>query len=314
MRATSLVRRLVTTVTATVVVLSAALVGAPAASASDPGARPTLPVAYSFFQGVLASLADPFSSPPGANDWSCRPSATHPRPVILLHGILGNAATNNQAISPFLYNEGYCVYALTYGADPSGLFGGVGRLSGSAQQLDAFVDRVLASTGADKVDLVGHSKGGLLGRYYTILGGGSAKVNAVVGVAPANYVIGQQALEAPWDQLLQTVVDVLGPAIPALYDFGPQEIAARAANGGTVPGVRYVNIASEVDLVVTPITSSFLPAAPNVTNVTLQEGCAIDHADHTAMMGDHRVFDLVSNALDPAHQRTPVCTAVLPFT
>lgn len=314
MRTAILVRRVVTAAASAALLLSGLSVAAPPANASDAGSRPQLPVTYSFFQGVLAALADPLGSPPGANDWTCTPSAEHPLPVILLHGILGNAATNNQAISPYLYNQGYCVYALTYGADPSGLFGGLGRLHDSAAQLDALVDKVRVSTGAAKVDLVGHSEGGLLGRYYTILGGGAGKVDAVVGVAPANFINGQQALTPPWDLLFQLVVDAVGPTVPVLNDFTPKSFEAMSANGGTAAGVRYVSIASEVDLVVTPISNSFLPAAPNVTNVTLQKGCPIDHADHTAMMGDRRVFDFVANALDPVHPRTPACTTVYPFT
>ncbi|MFD1045711.1 esterase/lipase family protein [Kibdelosporangium lantanae] len=43
------------------------------------------------------------------------PSATHPDPVVLVHGASANMTENWQTLAPLLANNGYCVYALTYG-------------------------------------------------------------------------------------------------------------------------------------------------------------------------------------------------------
>jgi triacylglycerol esterase/lipase EstA (alpha/beta hydrolase family) len=112
-------------------------------------------------------VAAPGSAPPGANDWSCVPSAAHPRPVVLVHGTVENMRDNFNALSPLLKNNGYCVYALDYGGQYGQSFiGGTGRVADGARELAPFVDRVLAATGASKVDVVGHSQGGMLPRYY----------------------------------------------------------------------------------------------------------------------------------------------------
>ena len=58
------------------------------------------------------------------------------------------------------------------------------RSSDSAAQLEAFVDRVLAATGAAKVSMVGHSQGGMMPRYYIQFLGGAGKVDDLVGLAP----------------------------------------------------------------------------------------------------------------------------------
>ncbi len=76
-------------VSATRVMLAAAVaVVALLATPAFAGAA-TYPVNYDFSQGILAQAANPDSPPPGANDWSCRPSDAHPRPIVLVHGLLG---------------------------------------------------------------------------------------------------------------------------------------------------------------------------------------------------------------------------------
>src|SRR5947209_10801188 len=146
-----------------------------------------LPVIYNGIYGY--AHASPTASPPGANDWTCQPSAAHPYPVILVHGTFGDMSDSWQALSPLLYDNGYCVFALNYGSyNGSGSFGiyATGPIEDSAQQLSDFVDRVLAATGASKVDVVGHSQGGMMPRYYIKNRGGASKVRTLVGLAPSN--------------------------------------------------------------------------------------------------------------------------------
>src|SRR5579872_1226241 len=163
-------------------VLVAAVTQAPVRAAGRP-------VVYSFATGVAAETATPGASPPGANVWSCRPTAAHPYPVVLIHGTIFDRTLSWQALSPLLANAGWCVFALDYGgASPTDPIGGVTPIEQSGRQLAAFVDRVRTATGAAKVDLVGHSQGGgLLPRYYLRFLGGAAKVHALVGLAPSNH-------------------------------------------------------------------------------------------------------------------------------
>ncbi|MGX1371120.1 pimeloyl-ACP methyl ester carboxylesterase [Streptomyces canus] len=124
----------------------------------------------------------------GWNDYSCKPSAAHPRPVVLVHGTFANSVDNWLALAPYLENRDYCVFSFDYGQLPGvPLVHGLGPIDKSAEQLKTFVDKVLAATGAAETDLVGHSQGGMMPRYYLKFLGGADKVNALVGIAPDNH-------------------------------------------------------------------------------------------------------------------------------
>src|SRR3954447_10390028 len=151
-------------------------------------AQADLPVIYSGAYGY--AHATPDASPPGANDWSCKPSVAHPRPVVLVHGTFADMSDSWQALSPLLKDNGWCVFALNYGSyEGSGAIGvyATGDIRDSAQELSAFVDEVLSATGASQVDLVGHSQGGMMPPYYLGFPGGAEKVNALVGLSPSNH-------------------------------------------------------------------------------------------------------------------------------
>ena len=100
---------------------------------------------------------------------SCKPTRAHPRPVVLVHGTFADMADSWQALSPLLVDNGYCVFALNYGSsNGSGELGvyATGPIATSAEELGAFVQKVLSATGAGQVDMVGHSQGGMMPRYY----------------------------------------------------------------------------------------------------------------------------------------------------
>lgn len=272
---------------------------------------------------VLALTAAALVAPTGAaqaatapssgwNNWSCKPSAAHPRPVVLVHGTFGNSVDNWLGFAPYLVHRGYCVYSLDYGQLPGvPFFNGLGPIDKSAGQLDAFVDKVLASTGAAEADLVGHSQGGMMPRYYLKFLGGAAKVNALVGLAPDNHGTTLSGLTRllPY---FPGAEDLISTATPGLAD----QIAGSAfqqklnAGGDTVPGVKYTVIATKYDEVVTPYRSAFLDG-PDVRNVVLQDLCPLDLSEHVAIgLTDRIAWHEALNALDPANAERTTCASV----
>jgi triacylglycerol esterase/lipase EstA (alpha/beta hydrolase family) len=283
---------------------------------ASPAAAAQLPVVYN---GILGyAHASPTASPPGANNWSCKPSAAHPVPVILVHGTFADMSDSWQALSPLLYNNGYCVFALNYGSyNGSGSVGvyATGDIAASAQQLAAFVNKVLTATGAQKVDLVGHSQGGMMPRYYIKNLGGASKVDTLVGLAPSNHGTTLEGLFT-LAGYFPGASSLVGADCPACeeQEAGSSFITALNAGGETVPSVKYTVIESDNDEVVTPYTSAFLAPARNVTNILLQNQCALDQGEHLSMPYDHIADADVLTALDPADAQHPACTPVLPVS
>jgi triacylglycerol esterase/lipase EstA (alpha/beta hydrolase family) len=282
-------------------------------SAAAPAGAAKLPVLYNGLVGY--AHASPSASPPGANRWSCQPSRAHPRPVVLVHGTFGDMSDSWRALSPLLFDHGYCVFALNYGSHGGGGRVGIygtGSIAGSARQLASFIGRVLAATHAGQVDIVGHSQGGMMPRYYIRFLGGAAKVHTLVGLAPSNHGTTLAGLSR-LAKALPGASRFLGSLCPACTEQvrGSSFLRQLNAGGDTVAPVRYTVIQSRNDEVVTPYTSAFLSGA-SVTNITLQRQCRLDLGEHLSMPYDHIADADVLNALDPAHAVKPRCSPVLP--
>jgi triacylglycerol esterase/lipase EstA (alpha/beta hydrolase family) len=254
------------------------------------------------------------AAPAGANQ-HCTPSAAHPYPVILTEGTFASMYNSFGAISPDLVNNGYCVYAFNYGQTiPLTSFYAMGNIATSASELATEVTNVLAATGASKVDIVGWSQGGMMPRYYINNLGGAAKVNMLVGFAPSNYgtnLGGVVNLVADLGAL-GVATALLSVSCTACVQQIQGSSFLKSLNAApTAAGVKYAVIETADDDVVTPYTSAFLPAGPNVQNITLQNQCPQDGSDHISIPYDSNALQDMINVLGPDNPAfQPSCAAV----
>src|SRR5699024_9968325 len=252
------------------------------------------------------------------NDWTCRPTADKPRPVVLVHGTLGSGTSNWATYGPLLHNEGYCVYTLTYGATPGAQWplselGGVSDIRAvSLPQVAQFVDRVLEATGAEQVDMVGHSQGTLIsglvakterpGRVHTVASlaplwrgtGGSVADQMLTassggerdalesGAGPLPQIFpGSLLLQELWAGGDREPVESGAGTLPRIFPGSLLLQELWAGGPPYAPGVRYLNVASRYDEAVLPYTSGLVPG-PLTTNVVVQDGCEQDLSEHVA--------------------------------
>jgi triacylglycerol lipase len=245
----------------------------------------------------------PFGEPTGANDWDCQPTAQRPEPVIIVHGTFGDRKSLLDNLSGAMVDEGFCVFSLDYGNR------GTGDIVASAKTLKKFTTKVLAATGASKVSMVGHSQGGMMPRYYIRFLGGAKHVDDLVGLSPSNHGT--------------TITgDDSNPLTGAVCPACNQQAAGSAFltklnKGDETPGdVSYTDISTKYDEVVVPYTSAFLAEGPQVTNITVQDYCPADLAEHVTIPMSTTAIAFVLDALthdgpaDPAVQ--PACGTGLP--
>ncbi|WP_420080872.1 esterase/lipase family protein [Streptomyces sp. JL4002] len=134
-----------------------------------------------------------------------------------------------------------------------------------AGRLAAYVEQVRRETGAARVDVVAHSFGSLVSRWYVKFGGGAAAVDHWVSLAGPNRGTSTAWACALWDQ--------------ACRDMTPGSYVLRNLNAGDpTPGaVKYATFWSGCDEVVNPDDSVPLAGALNTP-----VGCLA----HNDLLGD----------------------------
>ncbi|SFK00029.1 esterase/lipase family protein [Paraburkholderia megapolitana] len=279
---------------------------------ATPAFAGTYSVAPNIAAGIVDTIPNPAAAPPGANLQSCS-LKQHPYPVVLVNGTFSVMEDDFGALAPDLANAGYCVYTFNYGGSPTSLIQATGSAISSASELASYVQQVLGETRATKVDLIGHSQGGMLAEYYVKLLGGAPYVHNLVGLSPTTHgtTLDGLALLAsafPGANLL------VGAACPACKDQESGSAVIQQLDNGPIaqPGVGYTIIESKDEFVVTPVGSSFINE-PGVTNEYVQSSCPLDPVDHADLSYDNVTIQLVKNALSPSTAQAPNCAIAFPW-
>lgn len=208
--------------------------------------------------------------------------AAEKKPVIIVAGTLQTAATYNR-LADRLRADGYQVYIY----ELPNL--GRGDIALSADGLATFADRIRAETGADKVDLVGHSQGGLVARQYVKFDGGANHVRNLVGLGVPNH-----------GTLSAWAVTQLGAAedgFVAGEQMSPGSDFLKQLNEGddTIGDVRYTSFYTDYDAVALPATTARL--ADDATNVRIQEQLPDNKVGHNGLPFDPAVQNGIEDAL-----------------
>ncbi|ATL25233.1 lipase family alpha/beta hydrolase [Streptomyces formicae] len=189
---------------------------------------------------LLASAAAVTSAPASASA-----GAAH-TPVVFVHGYNADPGVWG-SLRDELKASGYTDDELySWGYDTSQSVNET--LSG---RLADYVAQVRARTGADRVDLVAHSFGSLVTRWYVKFGGGAAEVDHWVSLAGPNHGTATAWACALWSQACRDMT-------PGSY------VVKKLAEGDETPGtVAYATWWSNCDEVINPDDSVPLGGARN---------------------------------------------------
>jgi pimeloyl-ACP methyl ester carboxylesterase len=262
-------------------------------------------------------LDDPLYGAPD-NDFSCR---SEHNPIVMLHGLSANREVDLNTLSWHLKDLGYCVFSETYGAHaiPSWI-GGLRHMRDSAQDIAGFIREVKDKTGTAKVDLVGHSEGGVMAIYVPMTQDGIAEIvdhNIALGPAinGAQYFgftdlfyIGGEVTR----KLAALALKTLGcPACDDMATGGAIYNDFLNASPIVQPGNKASIIMSTADTLVAPDASRI--DEEGVRNVIIQDTCPDDPVGHAGLAWDKGVWELVVNELTEDYGRPFECDTGLPF-
>ncbi|MCP3822203.1 triacylglycerol lipase [Streptomyces sp. A3M-1-3] len=179
-------------------------------------------------------------------------AAATPDPIVFVHGWNSSGSTWDTMAGRFAA-DGWPAGHLdkwTYNTRQSN--------ATTASQLSAEIDRVLAATGASKVDVVTHSMGGLSSRYYAKNLGGAAKIDAWISLGGPNH--GTDTAYFCGD----TSCSEMRPGSSFLNTLN---------SGDETPGAsRYATWWSPCDSVINPDSSVALSGATNTKTACLSHG------------------------------------------
>ncbi len=260
------------TVTLLAVALAAAL-AVPAAAVAAPA--PTAPG-----PAAVPAAADP---------------ATTANPVIVVGGLSGFAAVY-EPLAARLRADGFrpFVYELP------GL--GFGDIPTSARAFAGYVEQVRAVTGAARVDVVGHSEGGLVARYWLKRLGGTGAVGRYVSLGSPQY-----------GTYVANILTFLGLGSCAgvvacqQMTIGSGFLDDLNAGDDTPDAVRYTTVRTNQDELVRPVGNAAL--ADGATNVLIQSWCPLRLVGHVGLVLDGTTYTVIRQALRDAAIR-PNCLAL----
>ncbi|MCW3816982.1 lipase [Micromonospora sp. DR5-3] len=224
-----------------------------------------------------------------------RTAAATANPVIVVGGLIG-VSIAYEPIAARLRADGYrvSIYQL-----PDL---GFGDIRASARALSSYVDLVRAATGAAKVDLVTHSEGGLVSRWYVKYLGGVDKVGRYLSLGTP-----QQGTYVANIVEFVGLGDCAGVIACQQMAIGSDFLATLNAGDDTPGAVRWTTIRTWQDELVRPVDNATL--ADGATNVLIQSSCPLRVVGHLGLVLDGTAYSVVRQALAGAPIQ-PNCFAI----
>ncbi len=233
-------------------------------------------------------------------------------PILFIHGWDSNIVDWNVMITRFK-NGGWSNTSLfAYNFNDPGNCSDQANIN-NANQIKQWVEDILETTGANKLDLVAHSMGGLSSRYYMKFLTDLDSINNYVSLGSPHHgkngapacgfsfdtpndllILLNEGDETPGGVLNDTLGDRIDPYLEITY------------NGTHIPGsISYTSIFSRDDNMVTPYNTSRLEGAINII---------VSGLDHMGLITSPSGYELVKEAVDDPYVTTTTTTTATTTT
>ena len=197
-------------------------------------------------------------------------------PILMIHGFLGTRGSM-YLLERRLVEDGFVVVSFNLGTL------NVRDIRRSAFLIHRKIERILAQTPSQRIDIIGHSMGGLIGLYYVKKLGGHARVRKLIMLGTP--------IRGTWAALAGVVT--LGLWSTSSWQLLPRSrFLDELAKGPIPPGVEVHTIAAARDWVV-PLATTRLSGA-NAMTVPL---------GHSSLVVSEEVYRRVVAALRPPHEQ-----------
>jgi pimeloyl-ACP methyl ester carboxylesterase len=199
-------------------------------------------------------------------------------PILMIHGFLGTRGSM-YLLERRLVEDGFVVVSFNLGML------NLRDIRRSAFLIHRKIERILAQTPSQRIDIIGHSMGGLIGLYYVKKLGGHARVRKLIMMGTP--------VRGTWAALGGVLT--LGLWSTSSWQLLPRSrFLDELARGPIPPGVEVHTIAAARDWVVPPGTTRLSGA--NAMTVPL---------GHSSLVVSEEVYRRVAAALRPPHEQVP---------
>jgi pimeloyl-ACP methyl ester carboxylesterase len=196
-------------------------------------------------------------------------------PVLIIHGFLGTRGSMYM-LERRLVEDGFVVVSFNLGTL------NVRDIRRSAFLIHRKIERILAQTPSQRIDIIGHSMGGLIGLYYVKKLGGHARVRKLIMMGTP--------IRGTWAALMGVMT--LGLWSTSSWQLLPRSrFLDELAQGPMPPGVEVHTIAAARDWVV-PLPTTRLAGA-SATTVPL---------GHSSLVVSEEVYRRVVHTLRPPQE------------
>jgi triacylglycerol esterase/lipase EstA (alpha/beta hydrolase family) len=198
----------------------------------------------------------------------------HDTPVALVHGYFHNRS-GFDFLSQELRRRGFrWIHGMNY--NPLG-----NTIPELAERFGRYVDDLRRVSGSNRVHIVGHSLGGVIARWYVEELGGHRVVDTCVTIGTPHR---------------GTYAAYLGPGVAARELRPGSGVMQRLESSLRRSRVKYVNLYSDLDLLIIPPSSALLPDQRNVHNHLVED------LGHTSLLLSDELVDQLCHHLEKIEQ------------